>query len=102
MKSFHLQKESIKSEIRNSNYDQKKFENKSAWNQILNFQIMFKFIIWKEGSETKILALVSLDLEERAKSCEGLKIRDKNVRKEIADRSLAENKIKRKILSNER
>ena len=30
LKSFDLQKESIKSELRNSNYDQKKFELKSA------------------------------------------------------------------------
>ena len=37
---------------------------------------MFKLINWKEGSETKILALVSLDLDERLKSNEGLKIRD--------------------------
>ena len=34
-KSFDLQKESIKSELRNSNYGQKKFEIKSACNQIL-------------------------------------------------------------------
>ena len=38
MKSIDLQKESIKSELRNSNYNQKKFKFKSAWNQILNFQ----------------------------------------------------------------
>ena len=36
---------------------------------------MFKLIKQKEGLETKILALVSLDLDERLKSCEGLKIR---------------------------
>ena len=36
---------------------------------------MFKLINWKEGFETKILALVSLDLDERLKSCEGLKMR---------------------------
>ena len=36
---------------------------------------MFKLINQKEGFETKILALVSLDLDERLKSCEGLKIR---------------------------
>ena len=38
VKSFDLQKESTKSELRNSNYDQKKFKFKSAWNQILNYQ----------------------------------------------------------------
>ena len=38
LKRFDLQKESIESELRNWNYDQKKFEFKSAWNQILNFQ----------------------------------------------------------------
>ena len=36
---------------------------------------MFKLINWKEGFETKILALVSLDLDERLKSCARLKIR---------------------------
>ena len=36
---------------------------------------MFKLINQKEGHEAKILALVSLDLDERLKSCEGLKIR---------------------------
>ena len=33
-----MQKESIKSEIRNSNYDKEKFKIKSTWNQILIFQ----------------------------------------------------------------
>ena len=36
---------------------------------------MFKLIIWPEGNTTKILALVSLDLDEQLKSNEGLKIR---------------------------
>ena len=36
---------------------------------------MFNMIIWKEGIETKILALVSLDSDKQAKNCEGLKIR---------------------------
>ena len=35
---------------------------------------MFKLINQKEGLDMKILALVSLDLGERLKSCEGLKI----------------------------
>ena len=35
---------------------------------------MFKLINQKEGLEMKILALVSLDLVERLKSYEGLKI----------------------------
>ena len=34
---------------------------------------MFKLINWKEGNKTKILALVSLDLDKRAKSCSRLK-----------------------------
>ena len=71
-----MQKESIESELRNSNYGQKKFELKSACNKILIVKTMFKLIIWKEGNKMKILALVSLDLDELAKSCEGLKIRD--------------------------
>ena len=36
---------------------------------------MFKLVNWKEGFETKILVLVSLDLDKPLKSCEGLKIR---------------------------
>jgi len=36
---------------------------------------MFKLINWKEGFEAKIFVLVSLDLDEQLKSCEGLKIR---------------------------
>ena len=36
---------------------------------------MFKLFNWKEGFDTEILALVSLDLDEQLKSCEGLKIR---------------------------
>ena len=36
---------------------------------------MFKLTKQKEGLETRILALVSLDLDERLKSYEGLKIR---------------------------
>ena len=35
LKCFDLQKESSKSELQNSNYDQKKFEFKYACNQIL-------------------------------------------------------------------
>ena len=38
LKCFDLQKETLQSELRNSNYDQKKFELKSACNQILNCQ----------------------------------------------------------------
>ena len=57
---------------------------------------MFKLINRKQGLETKILALVSLDLDKRLKRYEGLKIRGKSAIKIIADRSLAENKIKRK------
>ena len=36
---------------------------------------MFKLINWKEGFEAKILALVSLDLDKRLKSCGPLKIK---------------------------
>ena len=36
---------------------------------------MFKLINQKEGLEMKIFVLVSLDLDEGLKSCEGLKIR---------------------------
>ena len=36
---------------------------------------MFNLINWKEGFETKILALVSLDLDKRLRNGERLKIR---------------------------
>ena len=36
---------------------------------------MFKLINQKEGLETKILALVSMDLDKWLKNCEALKIR---------------------------
>ena len=76
LKSFDLQKESIESELRKSNYDQKKFGYKICLKPNFKFvKTMFKLINWKEGFETKILALFSLDLDERLKSCEGLKIR---------------------------
>ena len=51
VKSFDLQKESIKSELRNTNYDQKKFENKSAWNQILNFQNHIQVFYLNRGEQ---------------------------------------------------
>ena len=76
LKCFGLQKESIKSELRNSNYDQKKFEFKSAWNQILICQNHVQVGYMERGDKTKILVLVSLDLEKRVKSNEGSKIRD--------------------------
>ena len=38
LESFDLQKETTKSEQRNSNYDQKMFEFKAASNKILNCQ----------------------------------------------------------------
>ena len=63
---------------------------------------MFKLIIWTEENKTKNLALVSLDLDKRAKSCEGLKIKDSSIKKLIVDRSLAGNKLKKKNLMNER
>ena len=37
---------------------------------------MFKLIIWIDEIMTKNLALVSLDLDKRAKSCDHLKNRD--------------------------
>ena len=46
--------------------------------------------------------LVSLDSDERLKSCEGLKTRGKFAIKIIADRSLAKIKQKKENLSDER
>ena len=74
-KSFDLQKESIESELRNSNCDQKMFEYKSAWNQILIYENHVQVDYLNRGDRDEDLALVSLDLDKWLKSCEGLKIR---------------------------
>ena len=58
---------------------------------------MFKLIIWKEGNKTKVLALVSLDLDKRLRNGEGLKIRGYSAIKVIKDKSLAKINRKRKI-----
>ena len=51
MRSFDLQKESLESELRNSNYDQKKFEFKFAWNQTLNFQNHVQVVYLDRGKQ---------------------------------------------------
>ena len=53
MKNFDLQKESIESELQNSNYDQKKFEFKSSWNPILNFQNHVQVVYRNRGEQDK-------------------------------------------------
>ena len=53
MKSFDLQKESLESELRNSNYDQKKYKFKSTWNQILNFQNHVQVVYLDRGEQDK-------------------------------------------------
>ena len=57
---------------------------------------MFKLVIWIEGIITKKWALVSLDLDKRAKSSDRLKNRDYSVNKLITNGSLAENNEKEK------
>ena len=57
---------------------------------------MFRFFYWIEGIVTKKWALVSLDLDKRAKSCDRLKIRDYSAKKIFMDGSLAEIKKKKK------
>ena len=72
-----MQKESTQTELRNSSYDQTKFEFKSDLIQILNFsKNMFELDYWIEGIITKTWALVSLDLDKRVKSSDRFKIRD--------------------------
>ena len=64
-----MQKESTQTELRNSSYDQTKFEFKSDLIQILNFsKNMFELDYWIEEIITKKWALVSLDLDRRVKS----------------------------------
>ena len=75
-----MQKESTHTELRNSSYDQTKFEFKSDLIQIFKtFKNMFKLFYRIEGIITKKWALVSLDLDKRAKSCDRLKTRGQYV-----------------------
>ena len=62
---------------------------------------MFKLFYWIEGFITKKWALVSLDLDKRAKSSDRLKNRDYSKNKLITNGSLAEIK-KKKIKTKER
>ena len=72
-----MQKESTKSELRNSSYDQMKFEFKSDLiKKFKLFKNMFELDYWIEGIITKKYALVSLDLDKRVKSCDRWKIGD--------------------------
>ena len=72
-----MQKESTQTELRNSSYDQTKFEFKSDLIQILKFsENMFELDYRIEEIITKKRALVSLDLDKRAKSSDRLKQRD--------------------------
>ena len=72
-----MQKESTQTELRIKRYDQKKFEYESEQNsKFENFKNMFGLDYWIEGIITKKWALVSLDLDKRVKSSEGLKYRD--------------------------
>ena len=51
MKRFDLQKESIETELRNTDYKQKKFKFKSAWNQISNFQNHVQVVYLDRGKQ---------------------------------------------------
>ena len=53
LKSFDLQKEPLESELRNSNHDQKKYEFKSAWNQILICQNHVQVDYLERGEQDK-------------------------------------------------
>ena len=52
---------------------------------------MFELVIWILGIITNKLALVSLDFDKRAKSCEGLKFRGQTAKKIFTDGSQAKN-----------
>jgi len=68
----------------------------SLMTQRKNFPFCFRIFMERiekfGGVVTKYLALVSLVLDKRAKSCDHLKIRDLSAMKIITNRSLAENK----------
>ena len=85
-----MPKESTKSELRNSSYDQTKFEFKSGLVQIFKLsKTCLSWIYWIEGIITKTWALVSLDLDKRVKSSDRLKYREQTVNKIFTDGSLA-------------
>mgnify|MGYP005834743233 CR=1 FL=1 len=71
-----MQKESTKTELRNSSYDQTKFKLKSGLFQIFKlFKNIFELDYWIDGIITKKWAFVSLDLDKRVKSSDRLKTR---------------------------
>ena len=87
-----MQKESTQTKLRNSSYDQTKFEFKSDLIQIFKlYKNMFELDYWIEGFITKKWALVSLNLDKRAKSNDRLKYRDYSVNKLITNGSPGRN-----------
>ena len=68
LKNSSLQKESNRTEQRNSNGERNKI-HLLIWTQVKFYssKILFKLVKQKEGVETKIQALVSPDLDKRAK-----------------------------------
>ena len=78
LKNSGLQKESTQTEQRNSKYERNKI-HLLIWTKVTFYstKIMFKLFKQKEGFETKIQALVSSNLDKRAKSYTRTKIRAK-------------------------
>ena len=92
-----MQKESIESELWNSNYDQKKFKFESAWNQNLNCQNHVQDDYLEREARDEEFGVGFTGFGQTSEKLRGFEdqglICDKKI---IADRSLDENKIKRK------
>ena len=73
LKSFDLQKESIESELRNSNYDQKKFKFKFAWTQMLICQNHVQVDYLERGEQDKDFGIGFTGFGQTSKKLRGFK-----------------------------
>ena len=97
-----MQKESTKSEFRNSSYDQKKFKFKYVWNQILNFQKHVQAEYLDRGGHNKEFGVGFIGFGQTSKKLWSFEEHGLIYEENITDGSLAENKQKKKNLSDER
>ena len=102
MKSFDLQKETIESELRNSNCDQKKFEFKSVWNQILNLQKHVSVGYLDRGDHNEEVGVGFIGFGQTVEKLWGFEDQGLICKIKLQIGPLQKTIIKRKILSNER
>ena len=74
LKRFDLQKELIKSELRNSNYDRKKFRIKFAWIQILNCQNHVQVDYLERGEQDEYYSVGFTGVGQASKELRGFEV----------------------------